>query len=52
VDAVAVGVERIGEGQRFMTRVFADARAPQAAGQGPPAPAGGGAAPAPRGGPA
>ena len=34
VDAVAIEVERIGEGQRFMTRLFAEKRTPRAPGQG------------------
>lgn len=33
VDAVAIEVERIGEGQRFITRRFAESSAPQAAGE-------------------
>ena len=33
VDAVALEVERIGEGQRFMTRVFTEKGAAQASGQ-------------------
>ena len=38
VDAVAIEVERIGEGQRFITRVFTDKGAPRAAGGGAAAP--------------
>jgi hypothetical protein len=38
VDAVAIEVERIGEGQRFMTRLFTEIRAPRAAGEGAPQP--------------
>jgi hypothetical protein len=34
VDAVAVEVERIGEGQRFMTRFFTENRTPRAHGEG------------------
>jgi hypothetical protein len=33
VDAVAVEVERIGEGQRFMTRIFAERDTPRASGE-------------------
>ena len=33
VDAVAIEVERIGEGQRFMTRLFTEPRSRQAAAQ-------------------
>ena len=33
VDSVAVEVERIGEGQRFVTRLFAERGAPRAAGE-------------------
>jgi hypothetical protein len=33
VDAVAIEVERIGEGQRFMNRVFAERGTPRAAGE-------------------
>ena len=38
VDAVAFEVERIGEGQRFMTRVFTEKGAEQALGEGVAAP--------------
>ncbi len=34
VDAVAIEVERIGEGQRFMTRLFTERGAPRAAADG------------------
>ena len=34
VDAVAIEVERIGEGQRFMTRLFTEKGTPRAAGEG------------------
>lgn len=34
VDAVAIEVERIGEGQRFMTRLFTERGAARAAGEG------------------
>jgi hypothetical protein len=34
VDAIAVEVERVGEGQRFMSRVFADEAAQRALGAG------------------
>ena len=34
VDAVAIEVERIGEGQRFMTRLFTERGTPRAAGEG------------------
>jgi hypothetical protein len=34
VDAVAIEVERIGEGQRFMTRLFTENGAPRARGEG------------------
>lgn len=34
VDAVAIEVERIGEGQRFMTRLFTERGTPQAPGAG------------------
>jgi hypothetical protein len=34
VDAVAIEVERIGEGQRFMTRMFTDTDTPRAPGEG------------------
>ena len=40
VDAVAIEVERIGEGQRFMTQIFTETGAPRSAGKGdapPPA---------------
>ncbi len=40
VDAVAIEVERIGEGQRFMTRIFTEPETPPRAGEGeapPPA---------------
>jgi hypothetical protein len=33
LDAVAIEVERIGEGQRFMTRVFTENHAPRAPGE-------------------
>ena len=33
VDAVAIEVERIGEGQRFMTRIFTDTDTPRAPGE-------------------
>lgn len=33
IDAVAIEVERIGEGQRFMTRLFTENATPQAAGE-------------------
>jgi hypothetical protein len=39
LDAVAIEVERIGEGQRFMTTLLADQHRAPAAGQGNPAPA-------------
>ena len=48
VDAVAIEVERIGEGQRFMTQIFTDTEAPRSAGTGeapPPAKDGPDAAP-------
>lgn len=35
VDAVAIEVERIGEGQRFITRLFTENRIPWAPGEGP-----------------
>jgi hypothetical protein len=42
VDAIAIEIERIGEGQRFITRLFAENAASRAAGEGatasPPAP--------------
>ena len=38
VDAVAIEVERIGEGQRFMTRLFAENGTPRAPGEGAAAP--------------
>ena len=38
VDAVVIEVERIGEGQRFMTRVFTEKGAEQALGEGAAAP--------------
>jgi hypothetical protein len=34
VDAVAIEIERIGEGQRFITRSFVENAAPQAQGEG------------------
>ncbi len=34
VDAVAIEVERIGEGQRFMTRIFTEPETPPPAGEG------------------
>ena len=34
VDAVAIEVERIGEGQRFMTRLFTEKGTPRATGEG------------------
>ena len=34
VDAVAIEVERIGEGQRFITRFFAESGTPRATGEG------------------
>lgn len=50
VDAVAIEIERIGEGQRFMTRVFADRAAhPMPAEDAAPAPAERETAPPPRG---
>lgn len=50
VDAVAIEVERIGEGQRFMTRLFTETGAPRPADEGGAAPTGptGRAAPRPR----
>lgn len=38
VDAVAIEVERIGEGQRFVTRLFTEMVTPRAAGEGAAAP--------------
>jgi len=37
VDAVAIEIERVGEGQRFMTRFFAEHGMPQAVAEGPDA---------------
>jgi hypothetical protein len=37
VDAVAIEVERIGEGQRFMTRLFAESERPAGEREAPPA---------------
>ncbi|MDQ3950209.1 MAG: hypothetical protein M3282_07670 [Gemmatimonadota bacterium] len=34
IDAVAIEVERIGEGQRFMTRFFTESGTPRASGEG------------------
>lgn len=34
VDAVAIEVERIGEGQRFMTRIFSEPATPSSTGEG------------------
>ena len=34
VDAVAIEVERVGEGQRFMTRLFTENGVPRATGEG------------------
>jgi hypothetical protein len=39
IDAVAIEVERIGEGQRFMTRLLAERESPPASGRGDPEPA-------------
>jgi hypothetical protein len=38
IDAVAIEVERVGEGQRFMTQVFAEGGIPRAPGQVPAEP--------------
>lgn len=35
IDSIAIEVERVGEGQRFMTGFFADDGFPRAAGGGP-----------------
>ena len=40
VDAVAIEVERIGEGQRFLTRLFTERGTPRASGEGAAEPAG------------
>ena len=38
VDAIAVEMERVGEGQRFMTKLLAERRAERAPGHTPPSP--------------
>jgi hypothetical protein len=38
IDAVAIEVERVGEGQRFMTRLFTENGIPRAAGESPAEP--------------
>jgi len=48
VDAIAVEMERVGEGQRFMTRLLAERRAERAPGQTPPSPVPGAVRSAPR----